>query len=299
MRIGYVGLGDMGGALARRLLLSRPLDVFDLNPAAMAGLTTLGATAADGLESLARDCDVIVLCLPKSAHVRAAIFGENGLAQGLTSGKILIDQTTGDPAETRAMAEELAAQGVTLIDAPVSGGPGGAEAGTIAIMVGASGPDYAQVLPILHDISPNVFHAGTTGAGHSIKLVNNLLSGAQRLLSMECLALAQKLGIDPADAVRILVAGGGRNVFLEKGVQPIIENGTFGAGFTLELMHKDIDLACRAGSEAGMPMYFGATAREMYRLSINLIGPGESVNAAASAIDRISGTRIVGGNRNE
>lgn len=293
MQIGYVGLGDMGGALARRLQLSRPVMVYDLNPEAIARLTDAGATSAGNLADLAATCEVIFLCLPKSAHVRAAIFGDGGLASALRPGTMLIDQTTGDPNETRAMHAELADLGVTLIDAPVSGGPAGADAGTIAIMVGAEPATYETVLPIFHDISPNVFLAGGAGAGHTIKLVNNLLSGAQRLLTMECLALAQKNGIDPVDAVRVLVAGGGRNVFLESGVKPIIENGEFGAGFTLELMHKDIDLACRAGNDAGIPMYFGAVAREMYRLSMNLVGGDKSVNAAAQAIDQISGSKIV------
>ncbi|MBF9032665.1 NAD-binding protein [Rhodobacterales bacterium HKCCE2091] len=295
MKIGYVGLGDMGGALARRLQLSRPLTVFDLSEAAMTRLTDKGATAAGSLGDLARDCEVIFLCLPKSAHVRAAIFGDGGLSTALRPGTLIVDQTTGDPAETRAMAAELAARGVTLIDAPVSGGAAGAEAGTIAIMVGADPADHERALPILHDISPNVFHAGGVGAGHTMKLVNNLLSGAQRVLTMECLALAQKNGIAPVDAVRILMAGGARNVFLEKGVGPVVERGDLGTGFTLELMHKDIDLACRAGKDAGIPMYFGALTREMYQLAMNLVGAQEPVNSAAVAIDRIAGSKIVAG----
>lgn len=293
MNIGYVGLGDMGGALARRLQLSRPLTVFDLSPDAIARVTAQGAMAAASLPDLAANCEVIFLCLPKSVHVRSAIFGDNGLLAGLQPGTLIVDQTTGDPNETRAMAKELAEKGIHMIDAPVSGGAVGATAGTIAIMVGAEAAEYETVLPILQDISPNVFHAGGVGAGHTMKLVNNLLSGAQRVMTMECLAMAQKQGIDPVDAVRILNAGGARNVFLEKGVGPIIEKGDLGTGFTLELMHKDIDLACRAGGDAGMPMYFGAVTREMYRLAMNLVGPDKPVNTAAVAIDRIAGSQIV------
>jgi 3-hydroxyisobutyrate dehydrogenase len=126
-----------------------------------------------------------------------------------------------------------------------------------------------------------------------MKLVNNLLSGAQRLLSLECLALAQKSGIDPANAVRILLAGGGRNVFLEKQIGPIIEKGDMSVGFTLDLMHKDVDLACRAGNDVGMPMFFGAVAREVYRLCINLVGKDKSVMTSALAMDQLTGSRIV------
>lgn len=293
--IGYVGLGDMGGALARRLQLSRPLTVFDLNAAAVGRLVDKGATAAESLPALAASCDVIFLCLPKSEHVRRAIFGENGLAEGLRAGMRLIDQTSGDPAETRQMAEMLAKRGVTLTDAPVSGGPAGADAGKIAIMVGADQDDFDAVAPILNDISPNIFRTGSVGTGHAMKLVNNLLSGAQRLLSLECLALAEKSGIAPTDAVRILLAGGARNVFLESQVGPIIERGDMNVGFTLELMHKDVDLACRAGNDLGMPMFFGATAREMYRLCMNLMGKDQSVMTSALAIDRIAGSKMVPG----
>ena len=292
MHIGFVGLGDMGGALARRLSKSYPLTVFDLNPAARARLVAMGAREAPSLAALAAGCDVIFLCLPKSAHVRAAIFGPEGMLPSLRAGTILIDQTTGDPGETRAMASDLLAQGITLIDAPVSGGPAGADAGTIAIMVGATPEVLARVQPILTAISPNVFHAGDVGAGHTIKLANNLLSGAQRALTLECLALAQKNGIDPRTAVRILLAGGARNVFLENGVGPIVEHGDLGTGFTLELMHKDVDLACRVGDASGMTMLFGATTREIYRLAMTLEGAAVPVNTVARTIDRITGAKL-------
>ncbi|WP_417207679.1 NAD(P)-dependent oxidoreductase [Antarctobacter sp.] len=293
MSIGFIGLGDMGGALARRLQLSHPLVVFDLNAEAIARLEEKGATAAKSLPQMAADCDTIFLCLPKSEHVRRAIFGAGGLAEGLRPGTLLIDQTSGDPKETRDMAQRLAARDVTLVDAPVSGGPAGADAGKISIMVGAEKTDFATVLPILNSISPNVFHAGGSGTGHAMKLVNNLLSGAQRLLSLECLALASNSGIAPTDAVRILLAGGARNVFLESQIGPIIEKGEMNVGFTLELMHKDVDLACRAGNDVGMPMFFGATTREMYRLCMTLLGGDQSVMTSALAIDQISGSRIV------
>lgn len=293
MPIGYVGLGDMGGALARRLLVSQPVRVFDLNPAAVARLVQDGATAATSLPALADECDVIFLCLPKSAHVRAVLTGDGGLLTALRPGSMVIDQTTGDPAETRALAQILAVRGVSLIDAPVSGGPAGARAGTIAIMAGGDPDTFANVLPILHGISPNVFHTGPVGTGHAMKLANNLLSGAQRALTLECLALAQRNGIAPVDAVRILRAGGARNVFLESGVGPVVERGDLGTGFTLDLMHKDIDLACKAGSDAGMTMLFGAIAREVYRLAITLEGGAQPVNTVARTIDRIAGSALI------
>ena len=136
MKLGFVGLGAMGGALARRLMLSHKLRVLDLRPEAIASFVENGAIPTQDGASMARECDVVMLCLPRSSDVRAAIFGEGGLIVGLTPGQIVVDQTTGNPNETRAMAAELAEKGVIMIDAPVSGGPAGADAGTITIMVG-------------------------------------------------------------------------------------------------------------------------------------------------------------------
>ena len=138
MELGYVGLGAMGGALARRLMLSHKLRVLDLRPEVVAAFAENGAIPAQDGASLARESDILLLCLPRSADVREAIFGAGGLAEGLSPGKVVVDQTSGNPDDTRAMAAELAEQGITLIDAPVSGGPAGADAGTIAIMVGGT-----------------------------------------------------------------------------------------------------------------------------------------------------------------
>lgn len=292
MNIGYVGLGSMGGALARRLQRTHSLRVFDLDPAAVARLAERGATPCASLRELGAACDVILLCLPTSNHVRTAIFGADGLASGIKPGTLLVDQTTGDPNATRAMAQELAGRGVSLVDAPVSGGAAGAEAGTIAIMVGAGLEEHARVAPILAAISAQVFHAGDVGAGQVMKLVNNLISGAQRLLSMEGMALAAKNGIDPARALEILVAGGARNVFLEKFMEPIIR-GKLDVGFTLGLMHKDVRLACDLAVASGVPMFFGNLAREFYQMCISDRGPQAEVHTAAIVMDRLAGTQVV------
>lgn len=293
MTIGYVGLGSMGGALARRLALSYPLAVHDLGEAAVARLAAVGAIACRSPAEVAAACDTIFLCLPTSNEVRDAIFGADGIAGTVRPGTLIVDQTSGDPIATRAMADELRSRGVTLIDAPVSGGAKGAEAGTIAIMVGASDDDLARVSPILAAISPNVFHAGAVGAGQVMKLVNNVLSGAQRLLTMESVALAAKNGIDPARACEILLAGGARNGFLEQFMLPKIIRGDVSPGFTLGLMHKDVRLACQLGSDSGVPMFFGNLAREFYQMCMAEKGPDAQVHTAAQVIDRLSGTQVV------
>ncbi len=280
MQVGYLGLGVMGGALARRLQLSRPLVVFDLNPTAVADLVGRGAEAVATPADLARRCDVIFLCLPTSAHVRTAIFGTEGLIEGLKPGTILVDQTTGDPNATRDMARSLAARGVDLVDAPVSGGAMGAEAGTIAIMLGASDPQRDRLAPIFADISPNLFHAGEVGNGQVIKLVNNLISHCQRLLTQEGMALAVKNGVDPDRAVDILTAGGARNAYMERILRPRVLKGQLKVGFTLGLAEKDVKLACDLGQDSGVPMAFGALASAMYAEMVEQMGYAAEVESS-------------------
>jgi 3-hydroxyisobutyrate dehydrogenase len=293
MNIGCVGLGNMGAALARRLQLVSPLHVYDLNPSAVQRMVDKGAVASPSLAELGARCEVIALCLPTSDHVHTAIWGENGLLTGLKPGALIIDQTSGDPIATRKMAVDLAKRGVDLVDAPVSGGARGADAGTIAIMVGAGPEQYTRVHPILTRISPNVFHAGGVGAGQVIKLVNNMISAALRMLTLEGVALAAKNGIDPQRACEILLAGGAKNSYLERFMISRVLQGDLSPGFTLGLMHKDVRLACDLGSNSGVPLFYGNLTRELYQMCINETGPVGEVDTAALMVDRISGTNIV------
>jgi len=293
MRVGYVGLGNMGGALARRLLRTHPLHVYDLSASAMQGLADAGATPCASLAVLAAQCDTILVCLPTSDHVRAALFGPSGIASAASPGLLIIDQSTGDPTATRSMATELATSGIAMMDAPVSGGAQGAKAGTIAVMVGASRAQYDQARPILDAISANIFHAGDVGAGHVMKLVNNMLSGAQRLLTFEAVALAAKNGIDPRRACDVLMAGGGRNSFLETFMGPRVINGDLVSPFTLGLMLKDIRLACQLGSDSGVPLLYGNLTKEFYQLCVGQQGDASEVNTAALVVDQLAGTHVV------
>ncbi|HSV79392.1 MAG TPA: NAD(P)-dependent oxidoreductase [Ramlibacter sp.] len=293
MNIGYVGLGNMGGGLARRLQKTHPLRVYDVSATAVRALVEQGATEARNLREVAASCDVILLCLPTSEHVRTAIFGAEGLATALRPGTLIIDQTTGDPFVTRALGVDLEQCGVALVDAPVSGGRQAAEEGTITIMVGASPEDFARIQPVLAAMSSNVFHAGDAGSGQVIKLANNLLAGAQRLLSFEAMALAVKNGIDPEKACAILMAGSGCNHFLEKFMASQVLQGKLSSGHSLGLMHKHLRLACALGSDSGVPMLYGNLTREIYQMCISAMGADSQVNTAALFVDGMAGTHVV------
>jgi 3-hydroxyisobutyrate dehydrogenase len=159
-------------------------------------------------------------------------------------------------------------------------------------MLGAGAAEQARIAPILGAISPNVFHAGGVGAGQAMKLVNNLVSGVQRLLSLEGVALAAKNGIDPARACEILLAGGARNAFIDKQFPQVLK-GNLEVGFTLGLMHKDMRLACDLGAASGVPLFFANLAREVYQMCISEKGADAQVLTAALVQDRLAGTHVV------
>lgn len=293
MPVGYVGVGNMGGALARRLLLAHPLFVYDLNPVAVQAMVEKGATACASLAELAATCETILLCLPTSVQVRQAIFGEAGLASAAGKGTVIIDQTSGDATATRAMAVELAERGIELIDAPVSGGIRGADAGTIAVMVGATPDQFGRIEALLRRISSNVFHAGGIGTGHTMKCANNMMSAANRAVAIEAVALAVKNGVTPEKAVEIIMSGSGRNFWLEHFMQPHIIKGNLHSGFTLGLLHKDVKQACQLGTDTGVPMFVGNTLKEFYQMCMSELGPEAQVNAVALVMDRLAGTHVV------
>lgn len=272
MKVGYIGLGVMGGALAKRLLLSRPLHVFDLNPNSVKALVDAGAVATESPTALGQACDVVLLCLPKSAHVRAVLFGENGLAAGLKPGAIVVDQTSGDPTETRKIAAELAERGIHLVDAPVSGGMAGAQAGTIAIMAGGNDEQIGQVRPIFADISPNIFICGGIGAGQVMKLINNMVSSTIRMATLEGVAMGVKNGLDLQVMTDVLNSGGAKSKASES-LLPAVIKGVPDSFFYLALMLKDVNLATQLAIDSGVPSQYGQLTRSMLQTSSNAFGP--------------------------
>ncbi len=292
MRIGFIGLGNMGGPLAGRLVQRHPLHVFDLRRDAVQAFVGKGAVAASSPAEIAGRCDAVLTCLPTSDNVRQVIFGPDGLAGELKPGSLIADMTTGDPAKTRAMAAELKAKGIDMIDAPVSGGPRGANEGTIAIMIGAPKPLFDRVRPIFEAISPNIFHAGDVGAAHAVKVGNNLLNLACRLCTFEVVSMLVKNGVAPDRAVEILQKSSGRNYATEITLPDNILSGKMFQGFTLELMRKDSSLALELGRASDAPMPFGNIARETLQTAINEFGKDADMSALALMYEQMTGARI-------
>jgi 3-hydroxyisobutyrate dehydrogenase len=287
MQLGYVGLGNMGAALARRLLRKDKMRVYDLRPEAMGKLADLGGISSQSPKALAAESDLVMTCLPTSREVREVIFGSDGLASGLKKGAIIADMTTGDPSATREMAKELAKSGITLIDAPVSGGPHGADAGTIAIMVGAPAESYARVKPIFETISPNIFHCGEVGTGHAMKLVNNVVAAGVRMVTFEAVTMGIKSGLSLETCARVLAKGSARSYTTEITL-PKFVNGEIKTNFTLGLMLKDVRLATELGLANASPMPVANLVREIFQIAVNELGAESDVNSLVHLHERQS-----------
>ena len=291
LKVGYVGLGAMGSAVARRLMLSRKMQVFDTRPEIVRELAAEGAESAADLVSLARACDVIVLCLPTSSVVRQVLFGKGGLAEALTSGKIVVDQTTGDPVETRAIAAELEKLGVQFVDAPVSGGPNGAAAGTLAIMCGGSADATRRVRPILESISPNILNCGESGNGHLAKVVNNAVSSLCRLVTYECVAAGHKYGLALERMCEVLNKSSGWSAASQK-ILPALGSRRQTANLALELKVKDLVLAAKLCMSCGAPMMISSVVRSLYEAGANQLGGTANVDDMAHLYEAMAAVKF-------
>ena len=290
-KLGFIGLGNMGAALAMRLLAPN-LMVFDPNPAHMAPFIDGGAMAGADATMIAEECDVIFACLPTSAVTETVLFGDNGMAGHMKPGQIFIDMTSGDPAISRDQAERLKQTGIDFVDAPVSGGPRGAREGVIAIMVGGDAALYARLLPLLGRISSNCFHAGPVGAGHALKAGNNLLNLICRMASFEVVSLLVNAGVDAGRAVDILQKSSGRNYATEITLPDNILSGKMHQGFSMALMQKDAGLALGMAAAMAQDMPLGASAFDALQDAINTHGDAADMSLVALSYEAKTGARI-------
>lgn len=293
MRVGYIGLGAMGSALARHLLGKHSLTVFDLNKSIVSSFVDQGASSAATCEELGRGCDVVLLCLPRSSDVKQVLFGPDGLAKGLARGTVVIDQTSGVPDETRGFATLLAEQGVSMLDAPVSGAMATAIAGTISVI--ASGPRavFGKVASLLKDISPNVFYCGErVGNGQTMKAVNNLMNVGCRLATLETVALGRKLGLPLAAMTEALNHTTGRS-YTSQGMLPNIAAGRQSTKFHLALQVKDMNQAIMLGTERDVPMPIAGVGRGLLQIGLNTIGPQAQLEEMIGVIERMAGVQFV------
>jgi 3-hydroxyisobutyrate dehydrogenase len=292
--VGFVGLGNMGAALARRLAATGEvtLTVFDLDDSRCRELESVGAAVAVSPRDLAKVSDVVLTCLPTSELVEAVVFGESGLADGMAEGALLVDCTSGHPKITRSIGAKLAARGVAMVDAPVSGGPQAAEAGTIAMLAGGTPLDVAHASSVLSLISPNVRHVGDLGAGHTVKLLNNVLAATHRMMAFETAAVAAANGVDPRTFIEAVNISSGRSYATEVTMPRHVFGDRLAQGFSLGLMAKDVGLGCTLyGPELdGLSLAQQVDAR--MNAALSRFGPDADINRTLEIYEEAVGRTV-------
>jgi 3-hydroxyisobutyrate dehydrogenase-like beta-hydroxyacid dehydrogenase len=257
VNVGFIGLGKMGGPMARNLInAGHTLVVNDVNEAATARHRELGATWAATPREVASQSEVIFTSLPGPTEVDAVALGKDGLIEGVTPGAIYVDLSTGSPTAIRRVAELIEAAGAHVVDAPVSGGVQGADKGTLAVMVGGDPEIVERIRPLLEVLGTSVVHVGAVGSGTVSKLVHNAISMTTRIVIQEGMALAVKAGVDANVMLKVLQeASFGRQLVLTDHIPDLVLKGDFDhPRFSLGLSHKDVSLALELAREMEVPM---------------------------------------------
>jgi 3-hydroxyisobutyrate dehydrogenase len=293
MKLAFIGLGNMGGPMALNLLKAGyELTVFDLMPASMKSLTDAGADAAASAALAVRDADVVISMLPASAQVRGLYLGDDGVLVQVRPSTLLIDCSTIAPDAAKEVAAAAQAKGLTMIDAPVSGGTAGAAAGTLTFIVGGAAEALERARPLLQKMGKNIFHAGASGAGQIAKICNNMLLAIQMIGTAEAIALGVANGMDAKVLSDIMAKSSGRNWTLElynpwPGVMDKVPAARgYAGGFGSQLMLKDLGLAQEAAAAAQVATPLGAIARQLYQLH---------AQRGAAALDFSSIATLLGG----
>ena len=271
--IAFIGLGHMGRPMAQNLLKAgHTLTVYDVVPAAMDTLITDGARAAASAGQAVEGADVVITMLPASQHVEALYLGEVGLVDAMAGNTLVIDCSTIAAESARRVAAAAVDKGLRFMDAPVSGGTGGAVAGTLTFIVGGEASHVDAARPILQAMGSNIFHAGAAGAGQVAKICNNMLLGILMAGTSEALALGVANGLDPSVLSDIIAQSSGRNWATElynpwPGVMPNVPaSNAYAGGFGVDLMLKDLGLAASSALASGAATPLGELARNLFSI---------------------------------
>ena len=267
VKIGFVGVGAMGKPMVRNLLKAGfSVMVHDKQPEPVRELSKAGAAESATLEGVAKFATHVITMLPASTEVTEVYLGNGGLLAHGKAGQTWIDMSTHEPASIVAIGHEAAKRGIDVLDAPVSGGTFGAEAGTLAIMVGGKQEVFQRSEPILKAMGTNVFHCGDLGAGEVVKLVNNFLAAVNILGVVEAFCAGVKAGVDPAILHKVICVSSGQSYALQTYLPNKGFKGDFEPGFTVDLMHKDLSCALALADEVKVPCALGSLTRSLFGL---------------------------------
>jgi 3-hydroxyisobutyrate dehydrogenase len=294
LRTAFLGLGAIGTPMARHLAAGdHDLIVWNRTAARAAAFGEAhGARVAASPAAAAADRDVVITCLPTSREVEALLDGEEGLLATLASGATLLDCTSGDPATSRRIAQRLAERGVRFVDAPVSGGVSGAEAGALTVMCGGDADDVARVRPVLEAFGQRIVHAGPVGAGHALKAVNNALLALHIWGAAEGLAALARSGVAPELALEVINASSGRANATENLFPQRVLTGAFPRTFRAALLDKDVGIAAGLARDAQVPSPLLQLTAELWRMAHRELGEEADHVEAVRVVERLAGVTL-------
>lgn len=277
--IGVIGLGNMGLGMARTLLRDGcAVTGFDLSVERQADAARDGVTIVASQQELFNACETIILSLPTARHVTSVLIGDDGLASCDLGPRLIIDTTTSEPDVTRELDAKLREIGHVLVDAPVSGGPAGANSGQLTMMVGGDDAAFAKAMPVLSVLGGKITHVGPVGAGHAVKIINNMLVATHLLTMREAVELGKAAGVDTNHLITALNAGSGRSAISEVNYPKWVLNGQFDSGFTMGLMRKDMRLAMALASEKDLTLPVSALAGQIWHQSAEVLADDMDFN---------------------
>jgi 3-hydroxyisobutyrate dehydrogenase len=293
-KIGFIGLGAMGGPMARNLKKKGfSLTVFDIVAERMEPLKAAGAEPAASCREVAEKCPVVITILPASVHVREAVLGKGGVAEGIRRGSVLIDMSTIDPITTRDIARILGEKGAEMLDAPVARGVPAAIAGTLVIYVGGKREVFDRHRPILAAMGTDIYHVGDIGSGEVVKIVNNLMVAVTTCALAEALVLGVKAGVKPDILFEALSSGSGNSFVLQNHYKNNVMKGKFEEGvFPIDYMLKDLDLALSTGTKLRIPLHFAALSAQQY-ISAGASGESKKYHPAViRPLEKLAGVEV-------
>ena len=299
MRIGFVGLGVMGGAMAQNLARAGfDLKVHDLDADKCRRLADLGAAVAASPGDAAKDADVVMTSLPGPAQIRAVALDDDGLIANMAPGTTWIELSTNDQTVGRDILAASNARGIALLDAPVSGGSEGAADGTLTILVGGDADVFRRMLPILETIGARIDHLGPNGAGYAAKIAQVVLCYVHSLALSEAMMLGVKGGVRADKMLEIIQNSTGSSYVADR-YGPSILNGDYDPSFTLALAHKDLRLACGLAQATGAVLPLCDLTEETYAKACEAYGSGSNHVMAVKLLEDAHGTPLRGGAVND
>jgi 2-hydroxy-3-oxopropionate reductase len=290
-KIGFIGLGIMGTPMAGHLIAAGHEVFLYTHGSVPAALVDAGGKACASSKEVAQNADIIITMVPDTPHVAAALFGENGVAEGLSKGKLVVDMSSISPVETKVFAERIKALGCEYVDAPVSGGEVGAKAASLTIMVGGSEAAFDRVKPLLELMGKNITLVGENGAGQTCKVANQIIVALNIEAVGEALLFASKMGTDPAKVRQALMGGFAASRILEVHGERMVKR-TFDPGFRIELHQKDLNLALSSARAIGVSLPNTATAQELFNSCAAHGGGGWDHSAMVRALEKMANFEI-------